>query len=116
MKNQPSENRYLTVEIYRAGSDCTLNGVTSPERAAGKIFVVPCEYGYWKESEVVGNDSFVILDIEKRNIGREIYTNLVPREAGNRWTMFGGNFARSSDSRFRQSVSERPLPVHDRIE
>jgi hypothetical protein len=28
----------------------------------------------------------------------------------------GGNFIWSSDSRFRQEVSERPIPVHDRIE
>jgi hypothetical protein len=33
-----------------------------------------------------------------------------------RWLMFGGNFIWSSDSRFRNEVSEYPIPVHDRIE
>ena len=48
---------------------------------------------------------------------------LKPVEAGNRWTMFGGNYAGSSDSRFARAVETitgnrfyGAIPVHDRIE
>lgn len=106
---------YLSVEIYRPdGYDCTRNGVTSVARATGKIFVVPCKDGNWTEEEVANRDRFIVLDIERRNIGGE-YVNLRPREAGKSWTMFGGNFAWTSDSRFR-AVFSSPLAVHDRIE
>lgn len=104
---------YISVEIFRNGSDCTNNGVSSPEKSSGKIFLVPCAGGNWKEDEVLDNpDRFVVLEI------KEPATNmhLRPVSAGGAWTMFGGNFAWTSDSRFRKSVSENPLRIHDRIE
>jgi hypothetical protein len=33
-----------------------------------------------------------------------------------RWSMFGGNFVWSSDSRFREWYGDAPLAVHDRLE
>ncbi len=109
--------RYISVDIYRHGTyDCTAGGVTAAANCSpNTIFVVPCKDGNWTEEEVNTRPGFVVLEIEKRNFNGE-YVNLRPADAGKAWTMFGGNFAWSSDSRFRQYVSERPLPVHDRIE
>lgn len=39
-----------------------------------------------------------------------------PMFANYRAGMMGGSFIWSSDSRFRQQVSERPIPLHDRFE
>lgn len=39
----------------------------------------------------------------------------VPVNSEGKWTMFGGNYIDSSDSRFR-AISGGPIPAHDRIE
>lgn len=112
--------RFISVDIYRHGAYENLlhgGGVTAEVNCSpNTIFVVPCKDGNWTAEEVNFQQRFVVLDIEKRNIGGKEYVNLRPSDAGKAWTMFGGNFAWTSDSRFRQSVSEQPLPVHDRIE
>lgn len=103
---------YLSVEIYRSGSDCTNNGVSSPANAAGKIFLVECPNGNWNDDDIANNPSrFVVLKIA--SAGNE--NHLRPVSAGSRWTMFGGNFAWSSDSRWRK-IAPAPLRIHDRIE
>ena len=49
---------------------------------------------------------------------------VVPEEVEGRWTMMGGNLARSSDSRFSRAIEELlevktfygGIPIHDRVE
>jgi len=52
--------------------------------------------------------------IDRGNLGMVI----VPEEivTSDKWSMFGGNFAYTSDSRIRQIAGDRPIPIHDRIE
>lgn len=58
------------------------------------------------------NEATPVLRLEKNGrFGHRV----VPENSDGKWTMFGGNFVWSSDSRFR-AISENPLPVHDRIE
>lgn len=46
------------------------------------------------------------------------YLHLIPKHLkdSRKWVMFGGCFAWSSDSRFRNSISEQPVQIHDRVE
>lgn len=66
-------------------------------------------------SEVNSDD--IYLKLVKRNIMGKEYVSVEPVNVGEGdWKMFSGKFVWSSDSRFRKDVSERPLPVHDRVE
>jgi len=103
--------KYLSFDIYRSSfGDCTNNGASSLEKAQGKIMLVPCEFGNWSDDDILLNpDRFTVFDIEDNRLLR-------PRSAGSKWTMMGGNFGYTSDSRFRANVSTAPMPIHDRIE
>lgn len=113
--------RGLSVNIYRNDlGDCTNGGVTSPERAHGKIFVVFDEAlgrGNWDLEECRDNPRFVCLKVVRRNLGRGEYLHLEPmfgRPEGMAGPCFGGNYVATSDSRFSEAFGSRPLPVHDR--
>lgn len=131
----------MIVEIYKPadGSDCTNGGVTSKAKAAivvGDVLDVPRRH--WSEpSRVIGKVSPVsedpggipVLRIEKRrmlgsctgcgdNASGEYFWHVVavpvdPPEGVR--PAFGGNFIWTCDSRFRQELSEYPIPVHDHI-
>ena len=102
---------YLPVNVYTHADpffgDCTNGGVTADPKAK---LVVPCADGH-----------FTAEDVRDRG-----YTILVPGEKGGRinfvpegvegWTMFGGNFVYTSDSRFSRAYSDAPVHVHDRVE
>lgn len=123
----------VSVSVYRdSHGDSTRNGVTSPARAEGKIFVVFDEDivgGNYLLEETVrlgidsnrtvvtdARDDIVALRIVRRTIGGVLYMHVEPvGRPGNARGMFGGNFVFTSDSRFRR-VSDYPLPVHDRFE
>ena len=103
-----SQERYLPVDVYKVdGRDCTNNGVTVQP---GVRLVVPCKTGH----------------ISAADVAEHGYTVLEPGKAGNRlhfkpagakgWTMFGGNFVYTSDSRFSETYGQCPVHVHDRIE
>lgn len=95
--------------VYRPADfpDCTNGGVTS--RASRVLLVGP---GVPEVAEP-GNLPVLLLDM-REGWDHPCLTPLArPSDAGNRWTMFGGNFIYTSDSRF---PSGRPIPVHDRIE
>ena len=103
--------RYLPVNVYTSGnSDCTLNGVsyTHPNR-----LVIEHENGFIDENDIAEGDH-VILELVIRSINGKEYRSLKPK-GETRWTMFGGNYASSSDSRFSE-LNPYPLPIHDRIE
>lgn len=107
--------RFLSVMIYKGMSeDCTNDGVTADTK--GKIYLVPCEVGAISQEDVNRSpERYVVFNIVKRKLGDKEYTNLKPAVIEGH-SMFGGNFAWSCDSRFRNHVSELPLPVHDRVE
>lgn len=112
----------LSVSVYRDTSmaDCTNFGVTSPEAADGKIFVIFDEAleGYIDMEKAKADPRYVILKVVRRNIGGE-YLHVEPmfsRPEGMAGPMFGGNYVMTSDSRFRRAFGPRPLPVHDRWE
>jgi hypothetical protein len=67
-------------------------------------------------STIMSNEPYIKL--VKRNLFGKEYLSAEPVNFGvdNKHTMFGGTFIWSSDSRFRNEVSERPIPIHDRVE
>lgn len=60
----------------------------------------------------------IILELVERNIGENKYKHFEPKtpELAGRWTMFGGCFITTSDSRFSKTYGSYPLPLHDRVE
>ena len=104
--------RYLPVNVYTNNSfgDCTNNGVTftDPDK-----LVVPCEDGFLSDTDVDERGYIVLLPDEKGGV-----RNFVPEteQYHNKWTMMGGNFVYSSDSRFSRAYGHAPVAVHDRIE
>lgn len=105
----------IRVTVYRPADrlgDCTLGGVSS--RAA--FLTITNVDGPFEPTE----DAPAALLVA----GRVSYVaRIVPADAGDRWTAFGGNYAGSSEARFSDAVSALTgLPfhgvvaVHDRIE
>ncbi len=99
---------YLPVTVYRNdGPDSTLGGVTSEY---GSCLVVPCSDGHITEDDIANHD-YVVLNVGEK--GGEI--NFTPAGLSG-WTMFGGNFVFSNDSRYSRLYGHRPIAVHDRQE
>ncbi len=106
----------LIVSIYRNAEltgDCTMNGVS---RRYTKLCVVNAE-GPFEPSDDA--PAAMIL----ANAGGTAVIKSVVDIASGKWTMFGGNFAYTSDSRFAEAVAEvvgkriyAAIPIHDRIE
>lgn len=65
------------------------------------------------DSSTVAEDE-VYVKLVKRIISGEAKLSAQPVNAGG--NMFGGSFVWSADSRFRDEVSEQPIPLHDRVE
>ncbi len=89
--------------IHKNGSDCTNEGVTSKY---DKFILV----GEGVPELFEPSEDTPVLELKKKFYGRE-YIHASP--ITERYTMFGGNFVYSSDSRF---PSDYPIPVHDRVE
>ena len=100
------------VSIYRDadGVDCTINGVSNQHRRA-ILYRGDVPENHPKDYAALVLDEKPIT-ICARTVAR---VRAVP-VGETHWTMFGGNFIWSCDSRFRQEVSEYPIAVHDRIE
>lgn len=100
--------RYLPVSVYRsAGSDCSLNGVTATDDL---YLVVPCPDGHITEEDVATRSYVVLVPSSKGG-----QANFVP-EGVEGWSMMGGNFVYSCDSRFSRAYGHAPVAVHDRFE
>lgn len=104
----------LSVEVYKFPlGDCTNNGVSGKY---GKL-LIPCDDG--NESVDLDNPPENFCVIEKRVLWGDKHYYIVPyalKQSG-KWTMMGGNFAYTSDSRFKECTeSWQPLPIHDRVE
>lgn len=102
----------LLVSIYRrSGSDCTNGGIS------GKINGgVVTGFGIGIDSEIFppSDDAPHYIIIKDNVCGRE-RIRAVPADLleSGKWTMFGGNFLYTSDSRF---PSDAPIAIHDRVE
>lgn len=98
---------YLGVDVYKCigGYDCTNGGVTSRE---GHFFI-ECVDGPWTEDDLANRGTAATILVEGKAGNR---TYLKPKGEVE-YTMFGGNFVYSSDSRF---PYDRPVHVHDRVE
>lgn len=108
----------LLVNVYRDSNsdyDCTMNGVTKRHT---QLCVVNVDGPFEPSIECPA-----VMLVDDQPCGRP-YPKLVPADAlsENKWTMFGGNYAQSSDSRFTDAVEKMGgpragiLPVFDRIE
>jgi hypothetical protein len=96
----------ILVHVLRSAlGDTTNGGVTSKEHT----FVLS---GPGIPEIFETNDRTPGLLLEKN--GRFGY-RAVPENTEGKWTMFGGNYIDSSDSRFR-AIAGGPIAVHDRIE
>ena len=111
----PDKLKGLTIHIYRTVGlgDCTNGGVSATV----------------DEALVIGDGIDGIFEAHGRPVLR-LVTNrggktarLVPVSLAGRWTMFGGNFGYTSDSRFAEAVRKiygstfyGAVPIHDRVE
>jgi hypothetical protein len=116
----------IIVDVYRSFrenddflevTDCTNGGVTNCETGVHKLTLVnvdgpfdptPTRPAAWLVPGNVGGSAKIVPHDE--------YTNKT-------WTMFGGNYAGTSDSRFTEAVEKitgatfyGAVPIHDRVE
>ena len=104
----------LIVNVYKDHSayDCTCNGVTNRFESLCVINV---------DGPFEPTEDCPAVTLEHGTIpGIAV---LKPVEAEGKWTMFGGNYAATSDSRFSDAIEALighrfygAIPVHDRVE
>lgn len=101
----------LSVRVYRdMGPDCTNGGVSS-KYDSGVITGDDVDCKVFSPS--VESPHYVIIkDTVCGGIPRVRAVPADLLESG-KWTMFGGNFLYTSDSRF---PSDAPIAIHDRVE
>jgi hypothetical protein len=107
-----ASTRYLMVDVLRAADrrDCTMNGIS----ARHARLYVPHPEGYLERDALIakGEGPQLLEVIPPAFPGCP--ARVKPRGEA-RWTMSGGNFVETSDSRFWQAYGG-PVSVHDRIE
>lgn len=109
----PEKLKGYRVEIYKSSDGNQPLNVVSNGQFKDMVLVTDGKTG--DSSVVMSNEPY--LRLQNKNVFGKIYTSVVPVNiADKEWKMFGGNFVWSSDSRFREEVSEHPLPLHDRVE
>ena len=104
----------ILVNIYRNGSDCTNGG----ESSFAKGFCVMNAEGPFEPSERYPAAELVVAE----PMGGRKILRLIPESVRDRWTMFGGNYAGTSDSRFTEAVEKitgatfyGAVPIHVRV-
>lgn len=117
-RSQPSK--------WLADNDCTNGGIS---RDARGLCLVNVE-GPFEPDDDFPAAMLVSNNVFGDDVGRRL-VKVVPAHrlesgeyvAEGRWTMFGGNFASTCDSRFREAVegllgvfASGAVPIHDRIE
>ena len=102
----------IIISVYRdaRGGDCTNGGQSSQV----------------KQFTLIGNGIAEIFEANETAPAIRIvnhptvkgYQFLVPQTLidSGKWTMMGGNFGWSSDSRIGRVFGGRPMPIHDRVE
>ena len=107
---------YLTTYVLRdALGDCTNGGVSSRSNTL-ELFAphLSCAQvaNYCLENGIDVNS--VVKLVYRENLD---YIHAEPIVDRGRWYMFGGNYLKTSDSRFKDLTGIRyPVPVHDRTE
>ena len=102
--------RYIPITVYTSGGiDCSASGVSYTHRDK---LVVEHPRGHISEEDVKQR-GYAILEVERREQFPDV---LRPVSGRGHWTMFGGNFAYSCDSRFAELFGHSPIAIHDRIE
>lgn len=113
--------RALRLEVYRAadGRDCTNGGISARVRE----LLVPCACGPLEYDPENPPENLCTVKVIK--VAGVVTLSLVPASLAGRWTMFGGNYATTSDSRLGEMLARQfglaflfnhVLPIHDRIE
>lgn len=106
----------LRAEIFRWSlGDCSRNGISSRVQTVTIVSDDPNAEGQVFEPDA---DAPAVRVVRRKVFpGENEYVHLVPVEAGKEWTMHGGTYVYSSDSRFFELVGVRyPVALHDRIE
>ena len=104
----------LHINIYKDdGIDCTLNGVSS--RKIKGLCITNIENTPFEPC-----DDYPPVKLVSNPFNSVV---LVPEECEGEWTMFGGNYGATSDSRFSDKIEEitghrfyGAIPIHDRVE
>lgn len=102
---------YVDKRRHDTNCDCTNNGISNRFTE----ILVEHPQGYIEVD--LDNPPENLCVFRTLWLGGNPYHRLIPysiAESG-KHSMFGGNFAYSSDSRFRE-FNEYPLPIHDRVE
>tara|TARA_R110000803_G_scaffold210835_1_gene284203 strand:+ start:66345 stop:66668 length:324 start_codon:yes stop_codon:yes gene_type:complete len=100
----------ILICVYRSGTtDCTNRGLSSNNDSL--IMVDEDGKGFGCPHTTDGD--YLVL-VKDTCMGRE-RLRAIPKSLldSGKWTMFGGNFAHTSDSRF---PSNSPIAIHDRVE
>lgn len=105
----------LIVSVYKdadSNYDCTMNGVTSR-------FTKMCVTNV--DGPFDPSDDCPAVKLVEGNLPGT--AKIVPEECEGKWSMFGGNYAATSDSRFSEAIESivggrfyGAVPVHDRVE
>ena len=108
----------MLVWVYRTplGGDCTANGISKDAKC---LCLVNVEGPFTPDDETPA-----ALLVKRDAVGNVVIVECTPdgrkREG---WSMFGGNFAYTSDSRFSEAVQKLsgykfsfPVSIHDRYE
>lgn len=99
----------FTLRVYRnSGSDCSARGLSSIH----EIIFVLTDGVFFKERGPTTEDDAERLGIPVFEVSKAGGRYHVRPKGERRWTMFGGNFAYSGDSR----TPQFPIHIHDRIE
>ena len=109
---EPTELKGYSVSIYKSDYKSSQNVVSNNYDR-----IVLVTDGKKGDSSTVMSDKPYIKLIKRNIYGKEVLSaNPINFGVDNKWVMFGGSFVWSSDSRFREDISERPVPLHDRVE
>lgn len=99
--------RCINAAIFKdSGGDCSNYGISHFKSEV----LIPHKEGWIEVDEDNLPENF--CNVVK---GFQNHIYLKPIGLKKKWSMFGGCFAYSSDSRF-QDYSEYPIPIHDRVE
>jgi hypothetical protein len=113
-------DHFLAV-LRRTDGDCTNSGVSSKLHYITIVAIVDEHYkpsGMARaELELVAAKNPGACVVEMRAPTGTLYPTIYPLRAwlDGKWLMAGGNYAHSTDSRWRD-LYPAPLPIHDRIE
>ena len=100
--------RCISADIFRSrDGDCSNDGISNRFTE----ILIPHERGWIEIDSEDLPENYCEPEI---SYGR--YLHFIPVNLKGRCAMFGGCFAWTSDSRFREDYCEYPVQIHDRIE